>query len=49
MTGVGVQGDRKEVTFKLSSGSALSCFDLEGIPWETSLKKQILIQRAEWG
>ena len=45
----GVQGDRKEVTFKLSSGSALSCFDLEGIPWEILLKMQILIQTAEWG
>ena len=42
----GVPGDRKVVTFKLSSGSVLSHFGLEGIPWEVLLKMQILIQRA---
>ena len=41
-----VPGDRKVVTFKLSSGSVLSHFDLEGIPWKVLLKMQILIQRA---
>lgn len=42
----GVPGDRKVVTFKLSSRSLLSHFDLEGIPWGVLLKMQILIQRA---
>lgn len=28
----GIHGDRKVVTFKLSSGSALSCFDSGGNP-----------------